>query len=124
MYDHIGLQVKDLEASIRFYEASLAPLGCVVTSRDATYAGFGPSKDVSTLWLHPNPPKAKGGTHVAFHAKDRAAVDRFHRAGLDAGGRDNGAPGVRRDYGSHYYAAFLLDPDGHNVEAVCLRASP
>lgn len=121
MYDHIGLQVKDLENSIRFYEATLAPLGGIVTSRDATYAGFGPEKDVSVLWLHPNPQKAKGGTHVAFKAANRAAVDRFHRAGLAAGGRDNGAPGVRADYGSNYYAAFLLDPDGHNVEAVCLQ---
>jgi catechol 2,3-dioxygenase-like lactoylglutathione lyase family enzyme len=121
MYDHIGLQVKDLEASVRFYEATLAPLGGIVTSRDAAYAGFGPEKDVTMLWLQPNPPKAKGGTHVAFHAKDRVAVDRFHRAGLEAGGRDNGAPGVRSDYGPNYYAAFLLDPDGHNIEAVCLR---
>jgi catechol 2,3-dioxygenase-like lactoylglutathione lyase family enzyme len=122
MYDHIGLQVKDLDASIRFYEATLAPLGSGLTSRDAAYAGFGPNKDAAMLWLHPNAAKAKGGTHVAFHAQDRAAVDRFHRAGLEAGGRDNGAPGVRQDYGSNYYAAFLLDPDGHNVEAVCLQA--
>jgi catechol 2,3-dioxygenase-like lactoylglutathione lyase family enzyme len=123
MYDHIGLQVKDLPASIRFYEAVLAPLGGIITGRDATSAGFGPSEDVPVLWLYPNPPKAKGGTHVAFEAKDRAAVDRFHRAGLEAGGRDNGAPGVRGDYGPNYYAAFLFDPDGHNIEAVCLKAS-
>jgi catechol 2,3-dioxygenase-like lactoylglutathione lyase family enzyme len=122
MYDHIGLHVKDLDTSIRFYEAALAPLGCVVTSRDATYAGLGPEKDVTMLWLHPTGAKANGATHVALHAKDRAAVDRFHRAGLEWGGRDNGAPGVRRDYGPNYYAAFLLDPDGHNVEAVCLSA--
>jgi catechol 2,3-dioxygenase-like lactoylglutathione lyase family enzyme len=123
MYDHIGLQVRDLAASVRFYEAVLAPLGGVITSRDAASAGFGPSKEVSVLWLHLNPAKAKGGTHVAFQAKDRAAVDRFHRTGLEAGGRDNGAPGVRSDYGPNYYAAFLLDPDGHNVEAVCLKVS-
>jgi len=122
MYDHIGLQVKDLAASLRFYEAALAPLGGIVTSRDAAYAGIGPRQDVTVLWLHPNPAKAKGGTHVAFQAQDRAAVDRFHRAGLEAGGRDNGAPGVRHDYGPNYYAAFLFDPDGHNVEAVCLKA--
>ena len=123
MYDHIGLQVKDLETSTGFYEATLAPLGCVLTSRDSTYAGFGPEKDVTMLWLHPNAARTNGGTHVALHAKDRAAVDRFHRAGLAAGGRDNGVPGVRGDYGPNYYAAFLIDPDGHNVEAVCLRAS-
>jgi catechol 2,3-dioxygenase-like lactoylglutathione lyase family enzyme len=123
MYDHIGLHVNDLDASIRFYEAALAPLGCLVTSRDAAYAGLGPEKGVTMLWLHPMGAKAKGGTHVALHAPDRAAVDRFHRAGLEAGGRDNGAPGLRADYGPNYYAAFLLDPDGHNVEAVCLRSS-
>lgn len=121
MYDHLGLQVKDLDSSVRFYEAVLQPLGGVVTSRDTTYAGFGPSKDESVLWLHPTTTKPVGGTHVAFRAPDRAAVDKFHRAGLAAGGRDNGAPGVRKDYSPTYYAAFLLDPDGHNVEAVCLK---
>lgn len=120
MYDHIGLQVKDLEKSIRFYEAVLTPLGGVITSRDATYAGFGPSKDQSVLWLHLTTTKPAGGTHVAFKASSRAAVDRFHRQGLEAGGRDNGAPGVRTDYAPNYYAAFLFDPDGHNVEAVFL----
>lgn len=119
MYDHIGLQVRNLDSSVRFYEAVLAPLGGVLTSRDSTYAGFGPSKDTSVLWLHPNTSKPAGGTHVAFRAPNRAAVDRFHREGLSAGGRDNGAPGVRTDYAPNYYAAFLLDPDGHNVEAVC-----
>ena len=70
------------------------------------------------LWLskHPEP---RGASHVAFRAKDRAAVDRFHAAGLAAGGKDNGAPGPRPDYGPKYYAAFLIDPDGNNVEAVC-----
>jgi catechol 2,3-dioxygenase-like lactoylglutathione lyase family enzyme len=122
MYDHIGLHVKDLGASVRFYEATLAPLGCVVTHRDARYAGLGPEKDVTMLWLHPTGAKVSEGTHVALQAKDRAAVDRFHRAGLEWGGRDNGAPGVRHDYGANYYAAFLLDPDGHNIEAVCLSS--
>lgn len=117
MYDHIGLRVKDLEASARFYEAALKPLGHVLNSNDASGAGLGPRGE-SALWLYP----AKGGpgTHVAFRAPDRAAVDRFHKAGLAAGGRDNGAPGLRKDYGPRYYAAFLLDPDGNNVEAVFL----
>jgi catechol 2,3-dioxygenase-like lactoylglutathione lyase family enzyme len=123
MYDHIGLQVKDLVASTRFYEAVLQPLGGVKTTHDTTYAGFGPSKDQSLLWLHVATTKPVGGTHVALQAPNRAAVDRFHREGLQAGGRDNGAPGVRSDYAPNYYAAFLLDPDGHNVEAVCLSAT-
>jgi len=120
MYDHIGLQVKDLNASARFYEAVLQPLGAVATSRDTASAGFGPSTDQSVLWLYVTKTKPVGGTHVAFQASSRAAVDRFHREGLQAGGRDNGAPGVRTDYAPNYYAAFLFDPDGHNVEAVCL----
>jgi catechol 2,3-dioxygenase-like lactoylglutathione lyase family enzyme len=113
MYDHIGLKVKDIDASTRFYEAALAPLGFV---RDGT--GFGP-KGAPALWLYEGG-HAKSGTHVAFAAKNRAAVDRFHAAGVKAGGKDNGAPGLRADYSPNYYAAFLVDPDGNNVEAVCM----
>jgi catechol 2,3-dioxygenase-like lactoylglutathione lyase family enzyme len=119
MYDHIGLKVKDVGASVRFYQAALAALGHVLASRDDAGAGLGPP-GAPALWLyradHPG-----SGTHVAFAAPDRAAVDRFHADGLKAGGRDNGGPGVRADYAPTYYAAFLLDPDGNNVEAVCLR---
>jgi catechol 2,3-dioxygenase-like lactoylglutathione lyase family enzyme len=119
MFDHLGLPVANLEVSLRFYEAALAPLGHVVGARDETSAGLGP-KSAPALWLYAS--KTPGGrTHVAFAAADRAAVERFHAAGLGAGGRDNGAPGLRADYGPKYYAAFLLDPDGNNVEAVCLR---
>jgi catechol 2,3-dioxygenase-like lactoylglutathione lyase family enzyme len=113
MYDHIGLKVKDIDASTRFYEAALAPLGFV---RDGT--GFGP-KGAPALWLYEGG-TAKSGTHVAFAAKDRAAVDKFHAAGIKAGGKDNGAPGLRADYSPKYSAAFLVDPDGNNVEAVCM----
>jgi catechol 2,3-dioxygenase-like lactoylglutathione lyase family enzyme len=121
MYDHLGLKVKDLAASLRFYEATPAPLGHGICSQDEHGAGIGP-KGEAALWLHGNA-KAKGpGMHVAFRAPDRKAVDQFHRAGLKAGGKDNGAPGLRVDYSPHYYAAFLIDPDGNNVEAVCLRA--
>lgn len=120
MYDHVGLKVKDLEASLRFYEQALAPLGHVLCVRDAAYTGLGP-KDAPALWLYVDP-AARGSTHVAFRAPSRAAVDRFHAMGLKAGGRDNGKPGVRADYSPNYYAAFLLDPDGNNVEAVYLGA--
>ena len=119
MYDHIGLKVKDIGASVRFYEAALAGLGHVVGSRDASYAGLGPA-GAPALWLYAAKGATGPGTHVAFRAKDRAAVDRFHVDGLKAGGRDNGRPGLRTDYAPNYYAAFLIDPDGNNVEAVCI----
>ena len=118
MYDHIGLHVADLEASIRFYTAALAPLGFVLCSRDEGVASFG-RPDRPALWLYPAPGRNISGVHVAFRAPDHAAVDRFYKAGMAAGGRDNGGPGLRPDYTPTYYGAFLLDPDGNNVEAVC-----
>jgi catechol 2,3-dioxygenase-like lactoylglutathione lyase family enzyme len=118
MFDHVGLRVKDLEASARLYGAMLAPLGFVAGARDAQYAGFGP-KDKPALWLHRDP--RSGGAHVALRAADRAAVERFHAEGLKAGATDNGAPGLRADYAPNYYAAFLVDFDGNNIEAVCMR---
>jgi catechol 2,3-dioxygenase-like lactoylglutathione lyase family enzyme len=120
MIDHIGLNVKNIEASVRFYQAALAGLGCVLCSRDETSAGFGPPGEPS-LWLYATKEAGARPAHVAFKAADRAAVDKFHGGGLGAGGRDNGKPGLRADYSPTYYAAFLFDPDGNNVEAVCLR---
>ncbi|HEY3180276.1 MAG TPA: VOC family protein [Casimicrobiaceae bacterium] len=120
MYDHVGLKVNDIGASVRFYEAALKPLGHEVGSRDESSAGLGPAGSPA-LWLTLEKGSVGRGAHVAFRAPDRAAVDRFYREGLKAGGRDNGAPGVRKDYSPTYYAAFLFDPDGNNVEAVCLR---
>ena len=120
MYDHVGLKVKDVAASVRFYGAALAPLGHVVGSQDEAGAGLGP-KGAPALWLYAGKKAAGLGVHVAFAAPDREAVDRFHKEGLKAGGRDNGAPGLRADYSPTYYAAFLVDPDGNNVEAVCLK---
>lgn len=120
MYDHIGIKVNDMEASVRFYEAALKPLGHVVGSRDESSAGLGP-KGAPALWLTAHKGSTSRGAHIAFRAADHATVDRFHQEGLKAGGRDNGAPGLRRDYSPTYYAAFLLDPDGNNVEAVCMK---
>jgi len=119
MFDHIGLHVRDIDASVRFYTALLAPLGHVVGSADESGAGFGP-RDAPALWLYADKAAGGSGIHVAFQARDRQAVDRCYAEGIKAGGRDNGRPGLRTDYSPTYYAAFLLDPDGNNVEAVCL----
>ena len=119
MYDHVGLRVSDLGASVRFYRAALAPLGCELCSEDAASAGLGPP-GAPALWLVRAEDVGERGAHLAFRAPDRAAVERFFERGLQAGGRDNGAPGLRSDYGPSYFAAFLVDPDGNNVEAVCL----
>jgi catechol 2,3-dioxygenase-like lactoylglutathione lyase family enzyme len=119
MYDHIGLKVAKLDASVRFYTAVLAGFGFVKGYADDTTAGIGP-ENAPALWLYASQSAGGPGVHVAFRAPSRAAVDAFHRDGLKAGGRDNGAPGVRADYASNYYAAFLIDPDGNNVEAVCM----
>jgi catechol 2,3-dioxygenase-like lactoylglutathione lyase family enzyme len=120
MYDHVGFKVKDLDASARFYAAALGALGYQQGTNDVNTVSFGPP-DAPALWLYADERLAHSLLHVAFTASSRAAVDAFHRAGLKAGGRDNGAPGPRRDYSPSYYAAFLLDPDGNNIEAVCLK---
>ena len=122
MLDHIGLPVSDLQRSKTFYCAALAPLGiaplyeltAAETGGDA-FVGFGATRP--QFWLGAGG-ALKGCLHVAFAARDRAAVDAFHAAALAAGGRDNGAPGLRPHYHAAYYGAFVLDPDGHNVEAV------
>ncbi len=119
MYDHIGLKVANFDAAVRFYQAALEPLGHVMGSQDESGAGFGPPGSPA-LWLYRVAGSKGSGTHVAFRAPDRNAVDRFHAAALKAGGRDNGKPGLRADYSPTYYAAFTIDPDGNNVEAVCL----
>jgi catechol 2,3-dioxygenase-like lactoylglutathione lyase family enzyme len=124
--DHIGLAVSNLERSKAFYIDALKPLGIGVlmevtaeqTGADA-HAGFG--KDNKAFFWIGGGARPKGGTHVAFTAPTRAGVDAFYRAALAAGGRDNGAPGPRPHYHKHYYGAFVLDPDGNNIEAVCHR---
>ena len=118
MYDHIGLRVADIDAATRFYTAALAPLGFVLCSKDANGAGFGP-KGEPALWLYLHKGLKSDGAHIAFRAPDHAAIQKFHSEGLQAGGRDNGGAGPRADYSPTYFAAFLIDPDGNNVEAVC-----
>lgn len=116
--DHVGIAVADVAASRRFYEAGLAPLGFSVVMEipGVPGAGFGlPGKP--SFWIRPG--AASGPLHLAFHAADRGRVDAFHAAALAAGGTDNGPPGVREHYHPSYYAAFVIDPDGDNVEAVC-----
>jgi catechol 2,3-dioxygenase-like lactoylglutathione lyase family enzyme len=112
MIEHISLRCSDSRASRRFYEKALGPLGYEVDKEYGDAFGFiqGGRHD---FWVTKG--KVGSPTHLAFHAQDTSAVDDFYRAALAAGGKDNGAPGIREDYG---YAAFVLDPDGHNVEAV------
>ena len=119
MFDHIGLAVRDLRKTRAFYTAALAPLGFVLCSKDENGAGFGP-KGEPALWLYLQKGLKNTGAHIAFRAPDHAAINKFHAEGLKAGGRDNGAAGHRYDYSPTYFAAFLLDPDGNNVEAVCM----
>jgi len=126
MIDHIGLAVKDMDRAKAFYIQALKPLGIdlvmEVTAQETgadAHAGFG-KNDKAFFWVGSGN-KPKGGTHVAFAAQTRGEVDAFHRAALAAGGRDNGAPGPRPHYHKHYYGAFVLDPDGNNIEAVCHR---
>jgi catechol 2,3-dioxygenase-like lactoylglutathione lyase family enzyme len=120
VFDHVSLNVSDYEVSKRFYEQTLAPLGYSVQLEFAEWkmAGFGAEGVASDFWIGEREPRAIG-THVAFQAPDLATVDAFHAAGLAAGGTDNGSPGIREVYHPTYYAAYVLDPDGNNVEAVC-----
>ena len=118
--DHIGVEVKDYAASKAFYEQALAPLGMKVVMEPAPgAAGFG--ADFPFFWIFARGREPVSGAHVAFTAADREMVDAFHGAALAAGGTDNGGPGVRERYHANYYGAFVLDPDGNNVEAVCHR---
>lgn len=132
MIDHMGVTVRDLQAAKRFYDAALAPLGVAVVmsvsaeeTGGSSFVGYGPTADrrdiqagKPSFWVGEGE-QPTGPMHVAFIAADRTQVDAFHVAALAAGGIDNGAPGVRPHYHPHYYAAFVLDPDGRNVEAVC-----
>jgi catechol 2,3-dioxygenase-like lactoylglutathione lyase family enzyme len=114
--DHIVLMVRDLAVSRAFYEGALTPFGARVVDYGEIGVGIGPegSEDLGLRAGEPHAPM-----HIAFAAADPATVDAFHAAALEAGGTDNGAPGRRPEYHDRYYAAYVLDPDGNNVEAVC-----
>jgi catechol 2,3-dioxygenase-like lactoylglutathione lyase family enzyme len=121
MLDHVGFAVSDYERSKAFYAEALAPLGLTLLMEPiAQAAGFG--KDGKPFfWIESRGGAVTGRLHIAFATDDRATVDAFHAAALAAGATDNGAPGVREIYHPHYYGAYVLDPDGHNIEAVCHR---
>ena len=122
MIDHISLRVSDFQRSRAFYEAALAPLGyTLVFSNDKEqYAGFaGPDRE--RIWIGHTEGGSHGYAHIAVLAKDRATVRKFYEAAMKAGGRDNGGAGPRPNYSPTYYGAFVLDPDGHNIEAVCFE---
>jgi catechol 2,3-dioxygenase-like lactoylglutathione lyase family enzyme len=126
MLDHVGFSVSDYERAKAFYRQALAPLGYELvmevrqSDSDLPAAGFGIGNKPD-FWIG-----GEGGLnrplHVALTAQDRASVDAFYRAAIAAGGKDNGSPGLRPHYHPNYYAAFVLDPDGHNIEAVCHAA--
>jgi len=116
MFDHIGLNASDHKKSTDFYTKALAPLGYGPIKDFGTWIGFGKG-DKAQLWIVAREP-ASTGTHIALSASDRKSVDAFYAAAMAAGGKDNGKPGVRADYSPTYYAAFVFDPDGNNIEVV------
>ena len=124
MIDHIGMPVRDLARATEFYLQALAPLGIAIVMRvsaeesgHGAAVGFGANQK-PFFWIGEGE-RLGGHVHVAFAASSREAVDAFYRAGLAAGGKDNGPPGLRPHYHANYYGAFVLDPDGNNIEAVC-----
>ena len=127
MLHHLSLGAPDIDRAARFYDAVLAPLGYVRVwsdlrpGEDEQAVGYGPpgSGDKLCIKQVTAPVPLIPGFHLAFAAESRSAVQAFHAAALAAGGRDNGPPGLRPDYGEHYYAAFVVDPEGHRLEAVC-----
>lgn len=119
MFDHVKYGVSDYAASKAFYLKALAPLGVVAVSEGAPSYGIELSADGKTSLCLFETKEKPAHLHLAFVAANRQQVDDFYQAALDAGGKDNGAPGVRPQYHANYYAAFVIGPDGHNLEAVC-----
>jgi catechol 2,3-dioxygenase-like lactoylglutathione lyase family enzyme len=120
VFDHLGFNVSDFAASREFFVKALAPLDMGITMEGEGWAMVG-RRGEGMLWFGAMGP-SPGPMHIAFAARTREAVRRFHEAALAAGGKDNGAPGLRPHYHAHYYGAFVIGPDGHNVEAVCHAA--
>ncbi|MGB3875542.1 MAG: VOC family protein [Shinella zoogloeoides] len=119
MFDHVKFGVSDYEASKAFFLKALAPLGVAVVSEGTPTYGVEMSSDGKVSLCLYRTEEKPAHLHLAFVAERREQVDAFHRAALEAGGKDNGAPGLRPRYHANYYAAFVIGPDGHNIEAVC-----
>jgi catechol 2,3-dioxygenase-like lactoylglutathione lyase family enzyme len=124
MIDHISIGVRDVGKTKRFYDAALKPLGYKCLSESEGSLGYG--GDAVVLWIsstkQPVAADMKSGLHFCFTAPTPRSVDAFHAAALSGGGRDNGKPGLRPDYGPGYYAAFVIDPDGYRLEAHCAQS--
>ena len=125
MLNHVSIGVGDIARARRFYDAALQPLGYRCLNEGATSLGYG--DEGVALWIgaatRPVPADEASGLHFCFTAPTRQSVDAFHAAALRNGGRDNGRPGLREDYGPDYYAAFVVDPDGYRIEAYCSQAA-
>ncbi len=117
MIDHIGINVSDYQRGKHFYAEALSPLGYKVLAEYGESAGLG-ADGKPDFWISRGK-TAKPKVHVAFQCGKRAMVDKFYKAAIKAGGKDNGPPGIREDYDPDYYAAFVIDPEGNNIEAVC-----
>ncbi len=123
MLDHVGFAVRDYSRSKRFYEKALAPLGlALMIEPSGQAAGFGVGRRPS-LWLEAQGEPVQGRLHIALQAASREQVDAFYATAITAGGTDNGRPGMREIYHPDYYGAYILDPDGNNIEAVCHLAA-
>ena len=124
MIDHIGIDISDPEKSKTFYDKALAPIGYSMTQVPVEYTGgkiilgYGNPPQKADFWIAQGS-ATRPAVHVSFRAENRKQVDEFYKAAIAAGGKDNGAPGLRPHYHKDYYAAFVFDPDGHNIEVVC-----
>jgi catechol 2,3-dioxygenase-like lactoylglutathione lyase family enzyme len=125
MIDHVSIGVRDLAKAKAFYDATFKPIGYGCLSSSEGSLGYG--KDQAVFWINatatPVPPEPRSGLHFCFTAPTRKSVDAFHQAAIRHGGSDNGKPGLRAEYGTNYYAAFVVDPDGYRIEAYCGKAA-